>query len=124
MTEQHTTTRIAPADVWSMPLTGIGFACCCGSTPVTEDMVEAFILNVSGQHAAVTHAELADAARDLWMTGVRCRFFDDALDQAVCAVNGSVQDRYPWAHATAAIGLFSRTWPGCPVSAYDPERSC
>ncbi|XKH58470.1 hypothetical protein LG293_17770 (plasmid) [Citricoccus nitrophenolicus] len=116
--------RIAPGAVWNMPLTGVGFACCCGDKPVTEDMVEAFILNLCGRYGQVTHQETLDAARDLWMAGQECEFFAEALSASACRIAGAAGGNYEWEQATAIIGLFSRTWLGCPEAAFDPARSC
>lgn len=118
-------TRVAPSAVWSMPLTGIGGPCvCCADIPVSESLVEEFIDNADGRHGIVTHEEMVEAARDLWARAKVCEFFDTALSMAVERVAGHVNTAYHWQTAVAAIGLFSRTWLGCPRNALDPDIIC
>lgn len=118
------TDLISPEEVWSMPVTGIGLIDSNGPQRVGPELAGVFISSPDAE-LVVPHHEVLNATRELWMTGRVCAFFDDQLARDLRRVNGgrSCAD-YSWDVALAGIGLFSRTWQGCPEVALNPALRC
>lgn len=101
-------------EVWELPATGTQWCDCEEDHEVTKDVVEFFAYDEVGEADHITHALVVAIAVEMGQYESVFGFFHDAINRAASQVQGGVAATYPYRVGLAIVGLFCRTWNGCP----------
>lgn len=113
-----TSTPSAKPTVWQMPATGIEWCDCGEHHEVTRELIlESIIITLGDAPEFLPHPQICEVIMDLWNYEDVCSFFHDHVKLSAEAINGSVQDRYPFETGVEIIAYFTKTWNGCPEEA-------